>query len=97
MSQIIQAIYENGVLHPLAPLNLKQKQVIQFQIVEVAPADKIKPIIQSIVEEGILTLPPGCHDENPVSESERIRLSEILGKSLIRPVSEIIIEERERL
>ena len=32
MSQIIDAIYEEGVLKPLEPLNLKERSKVQLQI-----------------------------------------------------------------
>ncbi len=32
MSQVINAIYENGVLYPMAKISLKEKQKVQIQI-----------------------------------------------------------------
>ena len=44
MSQIIQAIYENGVLRPLAPLDLPESIVVEIDVRDAAQsnADKEK-------------------------------------------------------
>jgi len=94
MSQIISAIYENGILRPLESLNLQQGQLIQVQILQDEAADKIEQAVKSLVEAGLAKLPRGCSDVEPVSDAERLRLSDVLGKASEKPLSEIIIEER---
>lgn len=94
MSQVITAIYEHGVLQPLMPLNLEEHQRVQVQILPETPRDKIEQVIQFLVRSGVLTPPRGQRDAAPVSETERRKLSEILGQATSKPLSEMIIEER---
>ena len=94
MSQIISAIYENGILRPLEPLKLQQRQLIQIQILPDEAADKTEQAVRHLLELGLAKPPRGCSDVAPVPEAERLRLSDVFGKASDKPLSEIIIEER---
>ena len=94
MSQIISVIYENGILRPLEPLNLPQQQLIQVHILPDEAADKTEQAVRSLVEKGLVKPPKGHSDVEPVSEAERLRVSDVLGKVSGKPLSEIVIEER---
>jgi len=100
MSQTISAIYADGVLRPLTPLELPEQTEVEL---EVRPA--LKPatsvlaerirIHQILVEAGLVVnhqtwqaLP-----EDPISEPEQEELDMAFGNG--KPLSEIIIEERE--
>jgi hypothetical protein len=50
--------------------------------------------IRLLAEAGLLTLPPGHSDVEPMSEQERLEVAERLGRVPGKPLSEIIIEER---
>ena len=39
MSQSIQAIYENGVLRPLAPLDLEENSIVEIDVRDVSEND----------------------------------------------------------
>lgn len=56
--------------------------------------DETEQIIQSLIEAGELTPPPGVSDVEPVSEEETRELANVLGKAIVKPLSEIIIEDR---
>ncbi len=92
--EVVTAIYENGLLRPLTPLNLRERQSVRLQVLPEEPADEVDRIINDMVAAGLMTPPPGHSDVDPVSEEERRELAEILGKAPGKPLSEIIIEER---
>jgi predicted DNA-binding antitoxin AbrB/MazE fold protein len=101
MAEIVTAVYENGMLRPLQPLNLQERQTVRLQIMPEEPAtqeepDKVEEVIQSLVASGLMRPRPrrGTPPPDPVSEEERRRLADRIGKAPGKPLSEIIIEER---
>jgi predicted DNA-binding antitoxin AbrB/MazE fold protein len=101
MAEIVTAVYENGMLRPLQPLNLRERQTVRLQIVQEEPVvqeepDEIEEVIQSLVASGLMRPRPnrGTPPPDPVSEEERRRLADIIGRAPGKPLSEIIIEER---
>ncbi len=93
MAEIVTAVYEKGVLRPLQPLNLRERQMVRIQVLP-EPTDKVEKVIQKLIQAGVITPPPGYSEVDPVSEEERRELAEILGRAPGKPLSEIIIEER---
>lgn len=94
MTKTITAIYENGLLRPLSPLNLHEHQIVRLQLLPDRPTDEEEEAIRSLIAAGILTPPPGHSDVEPLSEQERRELAETLGQVPGKPLSEVIIEER---
>jgi predicted DNA-binding antitoxin AbrB/MazE fold protein len=94
MAEIVTAVYEKGVLRPLQPLNLEERQTVRLQVLPEEPDSEVEQVIQALVEAGLLTPPPGHSEVDPVSEEERRELARILGQAPGKPLSEIIIEER---
>lgn len=94
MTKIITAVYENGLLRPLSPLNLREHQVVRLQLLPDKPSDEEDEAVRSLIAAGILTPPPGHSDVEPLSEQERRELAETLGQAPGKPLSKIIIEER---
>lgn len=95
MAEIIRAVYEKGMLRPLQPLNLRERQTVRLQVVSEEPAEnESEAVIRLLVEEGLLTPPPGRSDVAPLSEPERRELADRLGRAPGKPLSEIIIEDR---
>ncbi len=99
--EIVTAVYEKGILRPLQPLNLQERQTVRIQIVseepvrQEEPTDEVEQVIQSLVSAGLMrprlksTPPP-----DPVSKEERRRLADVMGKAPGKSLSEIIIKER---
>ncbi len=102
MSQIITAIYADGVLRPVVPLELPEQTEVEIEVKPIVKTngaaastlDERARIHQILVDAGLVLerklprLP-----SPPISEEERERLSRVF--SVGKPLSEIIIEERE--
>lgn len=95
MSEIITAVYENGVLRPLSPLTLRKGQKVRLRVLPKLPqANEIEGALQPLIDAGQLTPPSGRGDVEPVSEQARRELTERLKAYPGKPLSEIIIEDR---
>ena len=95
MTETVKAVYENGVLRPLRPLKLRERQTVRLQIVPEELTDyEDEAAIRMLVEAGTLTPPPGHSDVEPISEEERRELADRLGRAPGKPLSEIIIQDR---
>ncbi len=94
MSEIITAVYSNGMLRPQNPLSLTDGQTVRIQILTEERADEAQQIIQSLVAAGLVTPPPCRGDVESVSEEAWRELTQRLEASPGKPLSEIIIEER---
>jgi predicted DNA-binding antitoxin AbrB/MazE fold protein len=95
--EIVTAVYEKGILRPLQPLNLRERQRVRIQVFpeEVAETEnEYEAAIRALVAEGLLTPPPGRSKVPPIPEQERLELANRLGRAPGKPLSEIIIEER---
>ncbi len=94
MSEIITAVYLNGMLRPQNPLSLTDGQTVRLQVLTLEASSEAEQIIQSLVAAGLVTPPPHRGDVEPVSEEEWRELTQRLEASPGKPLSEIIIEER---
>jgi predicted DNA-binding antitoxin AbrB/MazE fold protein len=102
MSEIIVAVYQNGVLHPINPVSLSEGQTVRLRIVpEVSPGgpkNELEEALQSLVDQGVLRLPPkrGQVDlaELAQREKEWRERMEKMGPLPGKPLSETIIEGR---
>jgi predicted DNA-binding antitoxin AbrB/MazE fold protein len=95
MTEIVEAVYENGVLRPLRPLKLRDRQTVRLQIVtEELTDNEEEAAIRVLVEAGLLTAPPGRSEVEPLSAEERRQLADRLGRAPGKLLSEIIIEDR---
>ncbi len=92
MSQNIIAVYEYGLLRPLEPLILDEKQMVIIQVEK--QIDTVEQAFQFFINMSWLTPPSGQSRVKPVSLEERNRIADILGKAARKPVSEMIIEDR---
>jgi predicted DNA-binding antitoxin AbrB/MazE fold protein len=98
----VAAVYENGILRPTRPLNLREQQTVYIQIISqeseetpnVEAEQEMKSIVHGLIQAGLLTPPPGRSDVEPMSDQERRELAEELGRAPGKPLSEIIIEDR---
>jgi len=97
MDQTVTAIYENGVLRPLDPLDLPEHAKVHISITPLqAPADAEahrRQVREALVAAGLVLPEPAAPQGQPLSEQERDELARRIPAG--RPLSEIIIEERE--
>jgi predicted DNA-binding antitoxin AbrB/MazE fold protein len=95
MSELVAAVYENGLLRPLRPLHLHEQQTVLIGIVPQTGNEEVDRITAELVLAGMLTLPePSDEMDEYVSDEELELLSAEVGSQLSRPLSDIIIEER---
>jgi len=94
MPETITAIYENGILRPLVPLALRERETVQIPILPFGSVDETQLAIQLLVKAGLLTPPTGGSESGPVSEVDRRKLAQRLSNATTKPLSEVIIEER---
>lgn len=94
MAEQVRAIYEKGVLRPLRPLDLREHQMVDIQIIAEEEKKDAAAIVRLLAAAGLITPPPGHSVEAPISEGERRALAERLGCVPGKPLSEMIIEDR---
>lgn len=94
----VTAIYENGVLRPLTPLALPEHSRVQIYVQEAtAPPNTTahrQRVHEALVGAGLsLLIPPSPPAASPLSAKRREELARLFSTG--RPLSELIIEERE--
>jgi len=94
MAEQVRAVYEKGVLRPLRPLNLREHQMVDIQIIAEEEKEDATAAVRLLAAAGLITPPPGHSTESPATEEERRALAERLGRVPGKPLSEIIIEDR---
>ena len=94
MSQSIIAVYEHGILRPLEPLNLPEKQRVRVRVDREKQVDSAETVFQFLIDIGWLTPPSGQSKVKQIPLTERNRVADILGNAAMKPVSEMIIEDR---
>jgi predicted DNA-binding antitoxin AbrB/MazE fold protein len=97
MTNPITAIYENGVLRPLTPLELPEHAQVQIYVQPAPPADRQehrRQVHAALVAAG-LSQPnaDAVQPANALSTAEREQLARRFATE--RPLSDLIIEERE--
>lgn len=104
--EIVTAVYEKGVLRPLQPLNLRERQRVRIQVLPEEPVVREEPdnqvenevdkIIQSLVASGLMRPRPkrDVTPPDPLSAEERKALADRLGRVPGKSASEMVIEDR---
>jgi len=98
MNSTVIAIYENGVLRPLTPLALPEHARVQIQVRQVLlPTDATEhrgQVQEALVAAGLsLQSSPVPPVSGPISAERREELARRFAAG--RPLSELIIDERE--
>ena len=99
MLQQLDAVYEKGCLKPLIPLDLKENETVHILVLPNKPGDEKAEIMQLMVKADLLSpsrLIKSSNLVDPVSEKERNDLAKKLGKAYGKPISEMIIAERDQ-
>lgn len=95
---VLTAVYEDGVLRPLTPLQMPEKSRVEIVVQKVSPPNGTKTPEQQLREALIaagLSQPDEAQDDTlmPLSEGTRVALAERLRS--IGPLSALMIQERE--
>ncbi len=96
MNSTVTAIYENGVLRPLTPLALPERARVQVHVrLESTDMDEHRrQVREALVAAGLsLPTPDTPPAASPISAERRDELAHRFAVG--RPLSELIIEERE--
>ena len=101
MTEIVTAVYENGLLRPLEPLHLRERQRVRIQVLpeqgegREESGDPIGALIHRLIAEGRMRpRPDGPIPPDPLSEEERQSLADRLGHAPGKLASEMVIEDR---
>ena len=95
MSEVVEAVYERGVLRPLDPLDLSEQQKVRIQVwSEEEPAEE--EVLRVLTQAGLMRPRPrrGSLPPPPLSEEERQALADEVGRAPGKSLSEIVIEDR---
>lgn len=95
MSQMITAIYENGVLRPLTPLELPDHTEVLIRletVLERPEAETHRREVDRVLTAAGLMLPRVTDHPSLLTDAARAALSRRIPAG--RPLSEIIVEER---
>jgi len=95
MSEVVEAIYERGVLRPLDPLDLSEQQKVRIQVwPEQEPEEE--EVLRILTQAGLMQPRPrpGSQPVPPLSEDERQALADEVGRAPGKSLSEIVIEDR---
>ena len=92
MPETITAIYQNGMLHPLQPLNLEEHQTVQLQLLEPTPIADSSNLLEQLRDSGLVTIATAA-PANALSDQALAAFVKTLPNTTI-PTSQIIIEER---
>jgi predicted DNA-binding antitoxin AbrB/MazE fold protein len=95
MGQAITVMYEKGVFRPLMPLRLKDRSLVQIQIISEPQAEEAEreEALRVLREAGVIRPHPPAPQRVPVDEGRLEAARKALGAA--GPLSELIIAERD--
>ncbi len=96
MITTVEAIYKQGILHPLKPLSLPEQTRVQIQITGQTPAKKSERprARQALLKAGIIQPRHSVESKDSVSEAELSAAAHSLAAA--GPISELIIADRDK-
>jgi predicted DNA-binding antitoxin AbrB/MazE fold protein len=95
MEEIVVAVYRNGALYPLEPLDLKESERVRIQVMTEKPAvSDESAAVEALAAAGLISRPPRQSSAPRLSDADRLRLARKLGRGPGKPLSEMIIEDR---
>lgn len=91
MVKAIPAIYENGVLRPLAPVDFSDRQTVWLQVLPEQTTTQLQHELEPLYKSGLLT-PPTSSDAPAISDADLVTMVQSIHVSG-QPLSETIIED----
>lgn len=92
MAKAIPAIYENGFLRPLAPVQLRERQTVWLQVLPEPTTAELLVLLEPLYESGLLT-GSTTSDAEPISDADLAVMVQSIHVNG-QPLSETIIEDR---
>jgi len=98
MNNTITAVYEKGVLRPLTPLTWPEYTQVQIHVQRVSTPTQVsehrRRVREALVAAGLSLPTSGASvSPSPISAERREELARLFAAG--RPLSELIVEERE--
>jgi len=95
MSQNIQAIYENGILRPLQPLDLPENETVNITVLDEVPngEETHRDKVSRVLREAGLTSQMKFPNAKKLSDEESKRLGKLFSGE--KSLGEYIDEDRE--
>ena len=95
MNQTIRAVYENGILRPLQPLDLPENKIVELDVRDVEENGKEthRDKVSRVLREAGLTSRMKFPNAKRLSDEERKRLGKLFAGE--KPLGEYIDEDRE--
>lgn len=94
MSRTIQAIYENGLFRPLAPVDLPEQSVVELDVHVSENGENLRQKVRNIFQEAGLSKPINLGvDKSTLTEQRRKELAEMFSAE--KSLGEYINEDRE--
>ena len=95
MTETIQAIYENGLLRPLQPLNLPENKIVEIDVrdVEETNAETMREKADRVLREAGLISKLKFPNAKKLSDKERRRIGKLFSAE--KPLGDLINEDRE--
>ncbi len=92
MAKAIPAIYENGLLRPLAPMQLRDRQTVWLQVLPDQTTAELLVLLEPLYESGLLT--PTTNSDAPlISDADLAAMVQSIHVAG-QPLSETIIQDR---
>jgi len=95
MIQNIQAIYQNGILRPLQPLDLTENKIVEIDVrdIEENSAETIREKADRVLREAGLISSIKFPNAKKLSDEERRRIGKLFSGE--KPLGDYIDEDRE--
>jgi predicted DNA-binding antitoxin AbrB/MazE fold protein len=97
MNRTITAIYENGILRPLSPLDLPEQSQVEIDVRQVIVSSKTikrRQVHDALVSAGLVSAGlETVFSENHISSERRKELAEVFSSK--KPLAELISEDRD--
>jgi len=94
MSEIVTAVFENGVLRPSTPLPLRELEEVRIKLLRSDPVEDVEAVLRELAHAGIVTAPSDDGKIAPMSSAKRLENARTLGNISGKSLSQLIIDDR---
>ncbi len=97
MAEIVRAVYEQGILRPLTPLDLPEHSQVEIEVRTIPGTLEphvLREQVRAALDAAGILAPVTSADLPPLSETERAALADRLAVRDAKPLSRIIMDDR---